>query len=142
MTLLLVTAAAAWFMAGAGWIIQVVHYPLFAGVGADGWAAYHAAHSRRVTPIVLPGMSVELGGALLTLASPPDGTAAALTVAGAALALLPWVLTGLAAVPAHTALSAGFDTAVHRRLLRVDRWRTLAWTLHGVLALILVAQAA
>lgn len=142
MTLLLVTAAGAWFMAGAGWIIQVVHYPLFAMVGEERWAAYHAAHSRRVTPVVLTGMSTELGGALLVAGSPPDGVGGGAAVAGAVLAVLPWVLTGLAAVPAHGALARGFDAATHRRLLRADLARTLAWTAHGVLAAVLVAQAA
>lgn len=142
MTLLLVTAAAAWFMAGVGAVIQLVHYPLFALVGEDGWAGYHAQHSRRITWIVLPAMSVELVGSLVLAASPPDGTSGAVAIAGAACALSTWVLTGLAAVPAHTDLGRGFTPVAHRRLLRADRPRPVAWAAHGVLAAVLVAQAA
>lgn len=31
-------------MFGAIWIVQAVHYPLFAQVGKAGWAAYEAQH--------------------------------------------------------------------------------------------------
>lgn len=142
MTLLVLTAAAAWFMAGLGWMVQVVHYPLFAQVGAEGWTAYHAAHSRRITPIVLPAMSIELGGALLVATSTPEGVSSPLAWAGFAAALSTWAVTGLGAVPAHGRLADGFDGAVHRRLVRADRLRTVGWTVHGVLAAVLVASAA
>ncbi len=141
MTLLVLTAAAAWFMAGLGWMVQVVHYPLFALVGAEGWTDYHAAHSRRITPIVLPAMSVQLGGALLIALTLPRDASAVLAWAGFAAALSTWVVTGLGAVPAHGRLAAGFDAEIHRRLLRADRLRTVGWTAHGVLAAILVASA-
>jgi hypothetical protein len=142
MTLLLITAAAAWFMTGLGWMVQVVHYPLFAQVGAEGWARYHADHSRRITPIVLPAMSVELGGAFLVLLTRPEDVSVLLAALAFAAALSTWVVTGLGAVPAHGRLAAGFDADVHRRLLRADRLRTVGWTLHGVLATVLVASAA
>lgn len=142
MTALLLTAAGAWFMAGAGWVVQAVHYPLFAGVGTDGWLAYHAAHSRRITFVVLPAMSVELLGALVVAVEQPRDIGAGLALAGFGCAFATWVITGLAAVPAHTALGHGFDAAVHRRLLRVDRARTILWSAHGVLAAVMVAQGA
>ena len=49
MTLLIICAAATWFMAGLGWIVQVVHYPLFEAVGSEGFAEYHRRHSERIT---------------------------------------------------------------------------------------------
>jgi hypothetical protein len=142
MTLLLVTVAAAWFMAGVGWIVQLVLYPLFALVGDGEWMRYHTEHSRRITYVVLPAMSVELGGALLVAAHRPDGVGTLVAVVGAACALSTWVITGLGAVPAHTALGAGLTPGAHRRLLRVDRLRTVGWTAHGVLAAVMVAQSA
>ena len=47
-------------MVGVIWTVQVVHYPLFAGVGADGWSAYEAAHQSRITLVVGPLMVAEL----------------------------------------------------------------------------------
>ncbi len=143
MHLLLITAAAAWFMAGVGWLIQVVHYPLFASVGEDAWSAYHEAHSRLVTFVVLPAMSTELVGAVLTAAGAgPDGTSSAVAWAGAACALATFALTGAGAVPAHASLSRAFSAPVLKRLLQVHLARTFLWSAHGVLAVILVSQAA
>lgn len=34
-------------MVGLIWFVQVVHYPLFASVGADGFTDYETAHRRR-----------------------------------------------------------------------------------------------
>jgi hypothetical protein len=33
-------------MVGLIWFVQVVHYPLFASVGADEFVAYENAHTR------------------------------------------------------------------------------------------------
>jgi hypothetical protein len=52
-------AAATGMMIGIIWFVQVVHYPLMALVGRDGYPAYQAAHSRRTTFVVMPPMLVE-----------------------------------------------------------------------------------
>ncbi len=57
-------------------------------------------------------------------------------------ALSTWLVTGLGAVPAHRRLGAGFEEEAHRQLLRADRLRTIGWTVHGLLATVLVASAA
>ncbi len=69
-------------MAGLGWIVQVVHYPFFEAVGSERFFEYHRRHSERITPIVLPAMSIELITAGLLLFSRPPGTAMALVLAG------------------------------------------------------------
>ena len=72
-TVTLVHAAATWFLVGLIWIIQVVHYPLFARVGEDGFVAYEAAHTRLISLVVGPAMLVE-GVATLWLFFPrPTG---------------------------------------------------------------------
>ena len=35
-------------MAGLGWIVQVVHYPLFEAVGEDNFTDFHRRHSARI----------------------------------------------------------------------------------------------
>ena len=45
-TLVLVLhVAATMFMVGLIWLVQIVHYPLFAHVGADTFLAYHQRHT-------------------------------------------------------------------------------------------------
>ena len=46
-SLLAVHAAATWALVGLIWTVQLVHYPLFAQVGADTFRSYHARHTQR-----------------------------------------------------------------------------------------------
>lgn len=138
---LIICAAATWFMAGVGWIVQVVQYPLFAAVGRDSFTEYHRLHSGRITPIVFPAMALELATSFWLLFSRPPGTSMALAVAGFLLALATWLATALLAVPRHAELGAGFDAGVHARLVRSSWVRTVAWSAHGVIVAVLVAQA-
>ena len=139
---LIACAAATWFMAGVGWIVQVVQYPLFAAVGRESFTEYHQLHSTRITPVVLPAMAVELATSFWLLFSHPVGTSMALVVAGFLLALATWLATALLAVPRHSELGAGFDAGVHARLVRASWVRTVAWSAHGGAMAVLVAQAA
>lgn len=142
MTVLIVCAAATWFMAGLHWFVQVVHYPLFGDVGPDRFLDYHRRHSERTTAVVLPAMSVELATSGWLVLDRPAGTSAALVAIGLALALSTWAATGLLAVPRHSELGAGYDVAVHRRLTAASWVRTAAWSAHGVVVAVLLAQAA
>lgn len=140
-TVLLVNAAATWFMAGVIWIVQVVHYPLFAGVGAPGFPGYHAAHSRRIGLIVGPAMLTEAATALLIAFSPPDGVAAWMAWTGLALVAVLWLATAALAIPQHGRLSTGFDPAAHARLVAGNWVRTAAWSARGVLVAAMLAAA-
>ncbi len=129
-----VCAASALAMTGLVWFVQIVHYPLFAHVGADAWAGYHAAHTRRTGWIVAPLMIVELGSAVgLVL----EGGNGALAPVGLALAAATWALTFAVAVPAHNRLARRYDATVVRALVRQGWWRTAAWTAHAGVALAL-----
>lgn len=65
--IVLANLAATLTMFGVIWLVQLVHYPLFAGVGADGFTAYEATHQTRITWIVFPAMALELATAAWTL---------------------------------------------------------------------------
>jgi uncharacterized membrane protein len=127
--------AATGVMIGVIWFVQVVHYPLMALVGRDGYPAYQAAHQRGTTFVVVPPMLLELAtGAWLALRPAPFLSASAAWT-GLALLAVAWLSTFFLQVPQHRRLEAGFDAAAHRRLVR-DNWiRTAAWTLRGVLLL-------
>lgn len=132
--ILLVHAAATWFMVGLIWIVQVVHYPLFAGVGVDGYTAYQRSHMARITWIVAPAMFVELfaAGAIAWLVG------SALAWVGAALLALVWLSTFAVQVPLHGRLVAGFEPAAHRLLVLSNWVRTLLWSCRGVVAALLL----
>jgi hypothetical protein len=125
------------FMAGVIWFVQVVHYPLFRGVGEDGFRAYEALHTRRTTWVVLPPMVAELALSIwLVLAAPAGAAAAAWT--GAALVAALWIATFTVQVPCHARLSQGFDERSWRRLVRSNWLRTAMWTARAALAVTLL----
>ena len=63
MSLLIVHAAATWFMTGLIWFVQIVHYPLFAKVGALAFKEYEHDHQRKTTWVVAPVMLIEAAAA-------------------------------------------------------------------------------
>lgn len=142
---LFVHAFATLAMCGLCWFVQVVHYPLFAEVGAERFRAYEAQHVRRTTRIVAPLMLAELGaaGALVMLSLRGDaGVSPSLAWAGAALLALVWASTFGVQVPLHGRLQRAYDPGVARALVRSNWIRTALWTARGGLSLAMLWQAA
>lgn len=128
--------ASTWFMTGVIWVIQFVHYPLFAAVGAETFVRYQLAHVRRITPVVLPPMVVEAVTSVWLAWNAPGGTEGIVRYVGLALVAMIWLSTFLVQVPLHARLEAGFDESAHRRLVATNRLRTAAWTARAVLTLL------
>lgn len=125
--------ASTWFLVGLIWTIQVVHYPLFAGVGEDRFAAYEATHARLITLVVGPMMLVEAATTLLFLTVRPAGVPVWVAWVGLVLLAIIWISTAALQVPAHGRLAEGFDSGVHASLVATNWIRTIAWTARGVL---------
>jgi hypothetical protein len=139
--MLLLHAAATWFMVGLIWMVQLVHYPLFGQVGEDKFAAYARQHTRAISWLVGPPMLIELACALLLVLWPPLGGAWA-AWGGLGLLALIWLSTALFQVPAHTRLQQGFDPLLHRGLVQSNWLRTVGWSLRGLLAMWMLAGGA
>ena len=134
-------------MFGVIWTCQLVHYPLFARVGADRFVEYEAEHMRRIGKIVGPAMAVELLTAAWLVAAPPrgleQGGAAWLVYVGAGLVVVNWASTFALQGPMHVRLSKGsYDDALVKRLVRTNWVRRTAWTIRFGLALLMLAIAA
>lgn len=128
-------------MFGVIWTIQLVHYPLFSGVGADAFSDYAEQHRLRITWIVLPAMLVELGTALWFVFDRPDAWPSWAAWAGLALVGVVWLSTAVLQVPLHGALSGGFDPDAHSRLVGTNWIRTVAWTGRAALVLWLLHRS-
>jgi len=122
-------------MFGVILVVQVVHYPLFAHVGAERYNAYQSRHMARITWIVLPAMGVELGTAAWLVWDPIAGIPLWMTWTGLGLVALIWTSTGLVQAPLHARLTQGFDARLHRRLVRSNWLRTIAWAVRSGLVL-------
>ena len=131
--ILLIHLSATQFMVGVIWFVQVVHYPLFSAVGREQFTGYEQQHQRLTTWVVAPVMLVEVITAVLLLNCCPSGMPAVLAWIGFALLGGIWLSTWAVQVPAHTALSGGFSSSDHSRLVASNWLRTAAWTLRGIL---------
>jgi len=138
--ILLSNVAVTLYMVGLIWCIQIVHYPLFAQVGKEGFAAYEAAHSELITLVVALPMLVELvtAGLLLFFRSPAISNGEA--IVGLALVVVIWLSTMFLQVPQHNILSSGFDATAHQFLVNSNWLRTIAWSLRGTLVLWMTAK--
>jgi len=134
--------AATLVMVGVIWFVQVVHYPLMAEVGHDGFAAYEATHVRLTGRVVVPPMLIEAVTAVPVLVSPPAALPPAALLASTALLALAWISTFAVQVPVHRGLRSGFDAALHRRLVATNWLRTAAWSGRAALLLPAVGAAA
>lgn len=115
--------AASWLHLGFQLAVTVAVYPTLAAVPPERWPGAHAAHSRRITPVVVLVYAVVVVGAGTVLVAGPRTTLALTAVGANGLAL---VVTALVAAPAHARLGRGKDDRAVRRLLLADRVRTLA----------------
>lgn len=143
--LLSVHAASVWFCTGLVWIVQLLVYPGFAAVGVgppDRWRSFHERHTRLMGYVVVGPWAVQGLTCLVLLVDRPPGAPWVLVLAAAVCGLVTVVVTVAVSVPCHQRLSQGFDPDVHARLVRTNRWRTTAWTLGGLVAVVLVVAAA
>ena len=138
--LVLVHAAATWYMTGVIWFVQLVHYPLFGGVGAVGFRGYAFEHQRRTTWVVAPAMLVELASGGWLALHPPAPVGRGPWLTGLGLLAVVWLSTALVQVPRHTVLSAGYDAHAHRTLVASNWVRTASWSLRAGLVLWIVAR--
>lgn len=128
-------------MVGLIWFVQVVHYPLFDGVGDEGFAGYEDRHARRTTWVVLPPMVIELVTAAWLVAQRSvllPGVRGWMAWAGLGLVFFVWAVTFAVSVPQHQRLAHGFDASAHRILTDTNWLRTAAWSLRGGLVLWMV----
>ncbi|MGF1580916.1 MAG: hypothetical protein ACFCD0_16250 [Gemmataceae bacterium] len=135
---LLLNAGATLYMVGLIWFVQVVHYPMYAQVGEAQFSKYENTHVQLTTWVVLPPMLVELVTSLLLLMMAPTGIPKSWLWAGFLLVLLIWLSTFFLQVPQHDRLARGFDGATHQFLVRSNWIRTIAWSLRGLLVLLLL----
>jgi uncharacterized membrane protein len=140
-TVLAAHAAVTWFLTGVIWVVQVVHYPLFAYADRATYPAFAEAHGRLITVIVGPAMLAELvTGAWLVMAR-PDALPQRWAVAGLALVLVIWLSTAVLQVPLHGQLAQGYDARAHAWLVGSNWIRTVAWTARSVMLLVVLGRA-
>lgn len=124
------------FMTGLIWFVQVVHYPLFDGVGLADFAAYEKRHSDLTTYVVIVPMFVELITAALLVWQRPEVITGREAWSGLGLVGIIWLSTAVLQVPQHGVLGAGFDEGAHGNLVVTNWLRTFAWSARALLIML------
>lgn len=137
---LLINTGATLFMVGLIWFVQIVHYPLFGGVGEEKFVSYAEAHSRLTSRVVGPPMLLEAATTATLLFFRPTEIPAWSVWTGAVLLAAIWLSTAFLQVPRHTALGEGFDVSAHKFLVKSNWIRTFGWSARGLLVLWMISQ--
>lgn len=118
------------------WLVQLVIYPVFLQLKAAEFRVWHPIYTRRVTYVVLPVMLGQLAlYAYLIFAAYSWNVLLNLL-----LILIAWALTFFYAVPLHAQLDGDEDhLPLSKRLIRVNGWRTLVWTLVWLVSVVVFA---
>jgi len=139
--ILLTQLATTWFMVGLIWIVQIVHYPLFAHVGQEQFALYANKHQLLITFIVGPVMVAEILTAIVLAWYPPSADTAIWLRLGLVMVMAAWVSTALIQVPQHSRLTeSGFDLSTIQALVNWNWIRTIAWTVRGAILLFVLSR--
>lgn len=137
--LVVANAAAALVMTGLIWFVQIVHYPLLANVPADQSTRVAEEHQRRTSYVVALPMAVEGLTTLALLVDRPSDISVIWPWFGAVLVAIALTSTVLLSVPLHARMARAFDATTGPRLVLTNWPRTIAWTLHGVVGVVMLA---
>lgn len=119
-------------MFGVIWIVQLVHYPMFAGLERETFVTWHKYHSDRISYVVIPLMIGELLTSIAMFWMLQDATSLVLL----GLTVSVWASTFFVSVPLHNALGAGDHELTPRQIQKLvsTNWiRTLLYSMKIVL---------
>jgi len=108
------------------WLVQISHYPLFYYIDPTQFKEAMLVHQGKISWIVIPLMTAELGLSLATLHVP-----------SIIFVALIWLTTFFIQVPLHDELARhGYEREKIRKLVTTNWIRTFLWTAKtGILAL-------
>jgi len=142
-------AVATWFMVGLIWTIHVLNYPQRGTAGkltyqTDSESIYDALQSEHVdkigklliVPWLTEGMTLIAILAIAFLGPNPKLRVAAVINAAAMSVVL--LISGIWSAPAHGKLLDGFDPDVYDTLMAANLVRTIAWTICGIAAILIL----
>ena len=125
------------FNTGLIWTIQLVHYPGFLHIGSDTYKAYQEFHMRAITLLVGPSMLAELAATVLITMALYHSPYRLLIILSALVLIFIWLHTAFLASPLHGKLLNGFQPELIRKLVDINWWRTIAWSIRSAILIYL-----
>ncbi|PHN08528.1 hypothetical protein [Flavilitoribacter nigricans] len=115
------------------WLVQLVIYPSFKYFSREGINRWHPKYTFLVSFVIMPLLLGQLALAAYQVFFFPD----LFTIVSFILIIIAWILTFFFAVPIHHTFSLAEDHQVLAdRLIRINAYRTIVWTLAFVFSLI------
>jgi len=123
-------------MVGVIWIIQLVHYPAYRYIDALEFTQYQNFHSTQISYFVAPVMLLELAsGAWMFYQLTQSKNNLSIAITTFLTLLIIWGLTFFKIVPLHNQLVSGKNLVIIEHIIQLNWWRTILWTLRGLLLL-------
>lgn len=127
MPVFLIHFGAACYMTGVIWFVQLIHYRFLNEIPPGNFASYHQRYTKIMGYVVGSGMCIEIiSGILLSVLFIEHNVIPIHLNMG--LLIVIWVSTFAVQVPCHMKLNKGYDTDTHRKLVKFNWIRTIAWT--------------
>lgn len=128
------------FNTGLIWTIQLVHYPGFNEIGKANYKTYQQLHMKRILRLVGPSMLIELLLSVFLVFQLKEHAGYFLYLVSFALLIFIWIHTAFLASPIHAELLDGFNAKKVSKLIRVNWFRTIAWTIRSIILTMLFIQ--
>ena len=114
------------------WMVQLIVYPSLQRYTPENLKVWHATYSKRISIIVIPLMLAQLFLYIIYITAETN----IYSITGTILIFTAWLITFLYFVPAHQRISQGESGTIVEKLVRINWWRTLIWSLVFVLGLL------
>ncbi len=119
------------------WLVQIIIYPGFLYYNESDMKSWHTSYTGRITYFVLPLMLGQLILHSYTMLRLVD----VYGVITLLLLLVIWYITFFVAIPLHGRIDSEMETqSIRNRLVRINWYRTLGWTIIFILNLITYGQ--
>lgn len=113
-------------------LVQLIIYPSFKSIGEEIFIKWHSNYTTSMTIIVFPLMMGQLFFKSYTLYENFSNY----SILGFSLILLIWGITFIAAIPLHNSLQkGGKDVSLIDKLITINRYRTLIWSIVFLLSI-------
>ncbi len=113
-------------MVGVIWVIQLVHYPSFHFINKKDYNRFQDFHMKRITYIVMPTMLIELFSGVYLILSGLKGEI--IFLISIILLGLIWLQTAIFFTRIHQRLTIGYQKNLVDNLVKINWFRTIAWS--------------
>ncbi len=124
---------------GIIWYVQLISYPQMRNVNVHDWKVYEAEHTKRSFWLIAPLFVMETIGTVGISIYYWDAMPKHVLI-NAAMFAVAYGVTFAVHMPLHRLLSTSHQTKWIEALNSKNWWRTLAWTVKGIVALSMTAH--